>query len=288
LDSAMTVYGGVEAGGTKFVCATGTGPDHLERSSFPTTSPAETVARAIEFFCARGPIRALGIASFGPVDLNPRSETYGYITSTPKAAWRNTDIAGMLGRALGVPVALDTDVNAAALAESQWGAAQGLDDVVYLTVGTGIGGGALAGGKLVHGLVHPEMGHMRVGHDLSTDPYPGVCPYHRDCLEGLASGPAIEQRWGMPAEKLPPDHPAWQLQARYLAAGIVNLVCILSPRRVIMGGGVMEQVHLFPMIREQVAAALNSYVAIPEIGPPLLRRDTGVLGAIALAMDCAA
>jgi fructokinase len=280
----MDIYGGVEAGGTKFVCAIGSGPEDLERTSFPTTMPEETIARAIAFFRDRAPLRSLGIASFGPVDPNPRSETYGYITSTPKEGWRNTDIAGILGRALGVRVGFDTDVNAAALAESQWGSARGLDDVVYITVGTGIGGGALAGGRLVHGLLHPEMGHMRLPHDLIADPYAGVCPYHGDCLEGLASGPAIEKRWGVPARDLPAGHPAWRLEARYLAAGVVNLVCTLSPRRVIMGGGVMEQEQLFPMIREEVAAMLNGYVAAPEIGPPALGKDAGVLGAIALAM----
>jgi len=282
----MARYGGVEAGGTKFVCATGSGPEDLERETFPTTTPIETIGRAIEFFRARPPIGALGIASFGPVDLDPRSTTYGCITSTPKVIWRNTDIAGMLGRGLGIGVGIDTDVNAAALAESRWGAAGGFEDVIYITVGTGIGGGALVGGKLVHGLVHPEMGHMRIPHDRAADPYPGVCPYHGDCLEGLASGPAIEQRWGAPANQLPPDHPAWQLEAQYLASGIVNMICTVSPRRVLLGGGVMEQEHLFPLIREQVCTALNGYVAIPEICAPMLGKNTGVLGAIALAIDC--
>lgn len=280
----MHLYGGIEAGGTKFVCATGTGPHDLDRIAFPTTTPEETIGRAIEFFRRRAPVTSLGIASFGPLDLDTRSASYGYIASTPKAAWRHTDIAGALSRGLDLQVSIDTDVNAAALAESQWGAARGLDDVVYLTVGTGIGGGALAGGKLVHGLVHPEMGHMRVPHDRVADPYRGICPFHGDCLEGLASGPAIEQRWGMPAGQLPPDHAAWRLEAHYLGAGVVNVICTLSPRRVIMGGGVMEQAHLFPMIREEVCAALNGYVALPEIGPALLGKNTGVLGAIALAM----
>jgi fructokinase len=281
----MTIYGGVEAGGTKFVCAIGTGPDDIERIAFPTTTPEETIGHALTFFRDRAPLRSLGIASFGPVDLDPRSETYGYITSTPKPGWRNTDIAGMLGRALGVQVRFDTDANAAALAESRWGSARGLDDVVYITVGTGIGGGALAGGRLVHGLLHPEMGHMRPPHDRIADPYGGICPFHGDCLEGLASGPAIEQRWGISARCLPPDHPAWRLEARYLAAGVVNMVCTLSPRRVIMGGGVMEQSQLFAMIREEVCGLLNGYVAGPEIGPPALGKNAGVLGAIALAMS---
>jgi fructokinase len=278
----MDLYGGVEAGGTKFVCGTGSGPQDIVRASFPTTTPEETIGRAVQFFRERPPIRALGIASFGPVDLHPGSPSYGHITSTPKPGWSNTDIAGALGRALGVPVAIDTDVNAAALAEARWGAAQGMGDVVYLTIGTGIGGGALVGGKLVHGLVHPEMGHMRIPHDRVADPFPGICPFHGDCLEGLASGPAIEARWGIPAHQLLPDDPAWCLEARYLAAGLVNLICTLSPRCILMGGGVMDQQHLFPMIREEVCASLNQYVAIPEIGPPLLGSNTGVLGAIAL------
>jgi fructokinase len=280
----MLRYGGVEAGGTKFVCAVGTGPEDLERTAFPTTMPDETLGRAIEFFREHGPIRSLGIASFGPVDLDPRSATYGAITATPKPGWANTDIAGILGRALDTRVGFDTDVNAAALAEAEWGGARGLEDVVYITVGTGIGGGALTGGKLVHGLVHPEMGHMRVPHDRSADPFPGICPFHGDCLEGLACGPAIERRWGARAVELPPEHPAWRLEAGYLAAGIMNIICTLSPRRVILGGGVMEQSHLFPMIREEVCASVNGYVAIPEIGPPLLGKNAGVLGAIALAI----
>ena len=277
----MHLIGGVEAGGTKFVCAIGTGPKDLERVSFPTTTPEETIGRAIDFFRERPPIHALGIASFGPVDLHPESATYGYITSTPKEGWSNTDIAGSLGRALNVPVTIDTDVNAAALAEARWGAAQGVSDVVYLTIGTGIGGGALVGGRLIHGLVHPEMGHMRIPHDRVVDPFAGSCVFHGDCLEGLAAGPAIEKRWGVTARELAPDHAAWRLEARYLAAGIANLVCTLSPQLILMGGGVMDQAHLFPLIREEMCEAVNGYVAIPEIGPPLLGSNTGVLGAIA-------
>jgi fructokinase len=280
----MLRYGGVEAGGTKFVCAVGTGPDDLERESFSTTSPDETLARAIAFFERRGPVRSLGIASFGPVGLDPASESYGFITATPKAGWSHCDIAGRLGRALDVRVAIDTDVNAAALAEARWGSARGLQDVVYITVGTGIGGGALAGGTLVHGLVHPEMGHMRIPHDRAADPFPGICPFHGDCLEGLACGPAIEQRWGAAAQQLSADHPAWRLEARYLAAGIVNITTVLSPRRVILGGGVMEQAQLFPMIREELCALMNGYVAVPDLAPPLLGGNAGVLGAIALTI----
>ena len=229
-------------------------------------------------------MRSLGIASFGPVDPDPRSETYGYITSTPKAGWRNTDISGMLGRALGVQVRFDTDVNAAALAESQWGSARGLDDVVYITVGTGIGGGAIAGGRLVHGLQHPEMGHMRLPHDRTRTRTRASVPTTAIAWKGWPPVRRSKSAGACRARELPPDHPAWRLEARYLAAGVVNMVCTLSPRRVIMGGGVMEQEQLFPMIREEVAAMLNGYVAAPEIGPPALGKDAGVLGAIALAM----
>jgi fructokinase len=279
----MSLFAAVEAGGTKFVCGLATGPGDLVQSSFPTATPVETVARAVEWFRGRPPASALGIASFGPVDLDPRSATHGFITSTPKPGWANFDIAGEFSRALGIPVAIDTDVNAAVLSEARWGAARGVEDAVYITVGTGIGGGALAGGRLVHGLVHPEMGHMRIPHDCAADPFPGGCPYHRDCLEGLAAGPTIEQRWGMKADELPPDHPAWGLEAGYLAFAAANLVCTLSPRRIIMGGGVMQQAHLCPLIRTRLAAILNDYVAIPEVVPPALGQNAGVLGGIALA-----
>ncbi len=278
------VFAGVEAGGTKFVCVVGTGPGGLIREAVPTTTPSETLSHVVRFLRAQAwPLAALGVASFGPVDLDPRSPTYGYITSTPKPGWSNVDICGTLHRELGLPVAFDTDVNAAALAESRWGAAQGLDNLLYLTVGTGIGGGALVNGAPLHGLTHPEMGHILVPHDLQADPFPGACPYHADCLEGLASGVAMEQRWGVKAELLPPDHPAWALEARYLALALANLVCTLSPRRIIMGGGVMHEVELFPMLRERLQDLLRGYVQAPEIVPPLLGDDAGVLGALALA-----
>lgn len=292
------VWGGIEAGGTHFVCAIGTGPDDVAaETSFPTTNPDETLARAVDFFrSSEGPeLTAIGIGSFGPLDLEPASPTYGHVTSTPKAGWEGTDLVGALRDALGVPVAIDTDVNAAALAEHLWGSAIGVDDFVYITVGTGIGGGAMAGGRLVHGLVHPEMGHMRIPHDPDADRFDGVCPYHGDCLEGLASGPAIQRRWGSPAESLPDDHPAWDLEAAYLAAGVVNLVCALSPRRVVMGGGVMERPPLMPLVRARVRELLGGFVQAPElldgidgyIVTPALGTRAGVLGAIALARQAA-
>jgi fructokinase len=290
-----TIYGGIEAGGTKWVCAIGSGPDDvIAKTRFPTTTPTETLLRAIAFFQDHqllGPLAAIGVGAFGPVDLNPRSATYGYITSTPKAGWANTNVVGTLHQALGVPVQFDTDVNAAALGEYCWGAAQGCAVAVYLTIGTGIGGGAVAYERRLHGLVHPEMGHMRLPHDWQRDPFPGNCPYHGDCLEGLACGPALAKRWGQPAETLGTGHPAWALQAHYLALALVNLVCTLSPERIIIGGGVMDQPQLFPLVRAEVQQILNGYVQAPEIleqidryiVPPALGGQAGILGAIALA-----
>jgi fructokinase len=290
----MPLWGGIEAGGTKFVCAVGTGPDDLRAEvRFPTTTPEETFGRAIQFFQQQNkdPLTAIGIASFGPVDLNPDSPTFGYITDTPKPGWAHTDFAGRIRRALGVPVGFDTDVNVAALGEYRWGAAQGLDTFIYLTIGTGIGGGGMVNGKLMHGLVHPEMGHVRIPHDRDRDPYAGSCPYHGDCLEGLAAGPALEERWGQRGETLPADHPAWPLEADYLAFGLVNIICVLSPQRIIIGGGVMQQPRLFPRVRRRVQELLNNYLPVPAIldhiddyiVPPGLGDRAGVLGAMALA-----
>jgi fructokinase len=290
------MFGAIEAGGTKFVCAAGTGPQDLETIQIPTTTPDATLERALEFFRPfRDELRAVGIASFGPVDLHPDSATYGYITSTPKAGWRNIDVAGRVGESLGVPVGFDTDVNGAALGEARWGAAQGLCDFLYLTVGTGIGGGAMVQGKVLHGLVHPEMGHIRVPHDAVQDPFPGCCPFHGDCLEGLASGPAIQARWGMNASELPPDHAGLALEARYLALGLASWVCTLSPQRIVLGGGVMQQTLLFPMIRADLVGLLNGYIQAPEITehadrfvlPAMLGSRAGVLGALVLAEQAA-
>jgi len=275
--------GGIEAGGTKFICAIGSGPDDLETCEIPTTGPEETIQRAVAFFKTRGPVGAIGIASFGPIDPNPKSKTFGYITSTPKLAWRNFDFVGAMRAALGVDIAFDTDVNAAALGEFRWGAAQGLTDFLYLTVGTGIGGGGMSNGRLIHGRVHPEMGHIRIPHDVERDPFAGCCPYHGDCLEGLASAPAIESRWGEAAGRLPVGHAAWDLEAHYLALGLCNCIYTLSPQRVILGGGVMRREELFPLIRVKLAALLGDYLDSPEIVPPQLGARAGVLGAIALA-----
>lgn len=288
------LYGGIEAGGTKFVCALGTGPDDLRAvTSFPTTTPDETLARAVAFFEERAERpTAVGIGSFGPVDPDPASPQYGFITSTPKPGWPNTDFASTIRRALEVPVAFDTDVNAAALGEHRWGAAQGLGTVLYLTVGTGIGGGGLVGGRRLHGLIHPEMGHVFVPRH-PDDPFAGTCPFHGSCIEGMAAGPAIEARWGQPGHDLPPDHPAWTIEAHYLAYAVVNFIVTLSPQRIILGGGVMHQTQLLPLIRAKVQDILNGYVKAPALldaietylVPPGLGDRAGVLGAIALAEE---
>jgi fructokinase len=287
------LYGGIEAGGTKFVCTVASGPDDVRATvQLPTTSPEETIGRTLAFFREAGAtLAAAGIAAFGPVDLDPHSPTYGFVTSTPKAGWPHTRLLGAVQEGLGVPVGFDTDVNGAALGENRWGAAQGLDTFVYITVGTGVGGGGMVAGRLMHGLVHPEMGHMRLPHDWEADPFPGLCPYHGDCLEGLANGPAMKARWGQPAETLPPDHPAWALEAQYLALAVANLVCTLSPQRVILGGGVMQAPGLLSLVRSKVQFLLNGYVQAPEIleqiesyiVAPGLGNQAGVLGAVALA-----
>ncbi len=291
----MAIFGGIEAGGTKTVCAIGSGPNDLRASlRIPTTTPDETLGEIVRFFRAHQtaePLAAIGIASFGPVDPDPNSPTFGTITTTPKPGWAHTDLAGAVRRELGLPVGFDTDVNAAALAEHRWGAARGLEDFVYLTIGTGIGGGAMVRGQIVYGLNHPEMGHIRIPHDREVDPFPGSCPYHGDCLEGLAAGPALEARWGQPAYTLPEDHDAWLLEANYLALGVVNLACVLLPQRFILGGGIMHQPKLLPLVRHRVQELLNGYLHVAPIleqieeyiVPPGLGDRAGVLGALALA-----
>jgi fructokinase len=280
-------YGGVEAGGTKWVCGIGTGPDDLRALQvIPTTTPVETLARAAEFFTQSGGVSAVGVGSFGPIDHRS-----GRITTTPKPGWANTDVVSALHDVLDVPVAFDTDVNAAALGEQRWGAAKGLDTFCYFTVGTGIGGGVMAGGRLVHGLLHPEVGHMLIPHDRARDPFDGACPFHGDCFEGLASGSAIRKRWGKPAEELADRSEVWELEAEYLALGVVNVICVVSPQRVILGGGVMKDSSLLPLVRARTRELLAGYISAPElagglddyiVGPALGDR-AGVLGAIELA-----
>jgi fructokinase len=282
------LVGGVEAGGTKFVCAVGRDREIVAETRIATTSPAETLAAALAFFRRQGSLAALGIASFGPIDLDERSPTHGFITTTPKPGWAHTDVAGPLRRALGVPIAFDTDVNAAALAEQRWGAARGARSVVYVTVGTGIGGGAVVYGRPVHGLAHPEMGHARIPHDRAADPFAGACPHHGDCWEGLAAAPALAARWGAPPQSLPDDHPAWDLEAHYLALGLTNIVLTLSPERLVLGGGVLARTGLLPRVRINVQRLIGGYVPSGEIVAPMLGEHSGVLGALALAADLAA
>jgi fructokinase len=285
------VYGGIEAGGTKWVCAIGTGPDDLEQTvTFPTTQPEETIARAADFFRGNGALVAVGIGSFGPIDVQRTSPTWGRITTTPKPGWADTEVVAALTAALGLPLAFDTDVNAAALGEHRWGAAVGLETFCYITVGTGIGGGGMANGRLMHGLLHPELGHMRIPHDRARDPFDGVCPYHGDCFEGLASGDALGARWGRPPEQITDEH-AWLLEAEYLALGLVNVICALSPQRIIVGGGVMNEPSLLPLVRSRVHALASGYFDAPELGEsiddyivrPTLGDRAGVLGALELA-----
>lgn len=289
------MFGAIEAGGTKFVCAVGCDPGNLNIAQLPTTSPQVTTAEAVDFLRASsgGKLQAVGIGSFGPVDLSPSSPTFGHITSTPKSSWQNFDFVGTVRAAFDVPIGFDTDVNAAALGEARWGAAQSISDFVYLTVGTGIGGGVIVNGQILHGMLHPEMGHIRIPHDCRRDPYPGCCPFHRDCLEGLASGPAIRERWGRPAPELPIDHPAWSLEAHYLALGLANWVCTLSPKRFVLGGGVMQKHWLFPLIRSEFVRLLNGYVQSTELTknldryvvPAKLGDRAGIAGALALAQQ---
>jgi len=297
----VEAWGAIEAGGTKFVCAVGTGPEQiLAEKRIPTGSPYATLSEVIAFFAEQQrkgvQLRAVGVGSFGPLVLDPTAPDYGCIVNTPKPEWSGLNVLRPLERNLGVPVRLETDVNAALWGEWRWGAARGLSHVLYMTVGTGIGGAALVQGHLLQGAWHPEMGHLRLPRD-PEDNFPGVCPYHGACLEGLASGPALKARWNVEPFELPTHHQAWALEARYLALALVNLIVTLVPQRIILGGGVMQQMQLFPLIRKQVKTLLGGYLRLPEllhtqletyIVPPLLGQRAGLLGALALAMETSA
>lgn len=290
------LFGGIEAGGTKFVCVIGTDPDNiLFEKRFPTTSPDETIQTTIDFFNKTKnefgiEITSIGLGCFGPVDLNINSKKYGYITTTPKPGWGDTDIISPIKNALKLPVIFDTDVNAAAIGEGKWGAGVNLENFVYFTIGTGIGAGAIINHQPVHGLIHPEMGHILLVKN-PLDNYKGKCPYHANCFEGFASGPAIEERWGKPADSIPLSHPAWDLEADYIAQALSNIICTISPQKIILGGGVMQQSHLFQKIRNKTKDYLNGYIPakiilenIDEyIVPPKLGNQAGMLGAIAMA-----
>jgi len=288
--SAMTI-GGIEAGGTHWTCAVGDGGKELERiESFPAGSPTKTIARAIEFFREVPDLKALGVGCFGPVDLRRSSPAWGTITTTPKPGWAQTDLVSTLDGALSVPIAFDTDVNAAAIGERRWGAARGLETFAYVTVGTGIGCGIIANGRPVHGLMHPEFGHVRVPHGFARDPFPGACPYHGDCLEGLASGRALEERWGSPGEKLSAPE-VWELEAEYIALGLASIVLVLSPERIILGGGVSRATGLISRVRMRLCDLMGGYIELPQfqvgiddyLVPPGLGARAGVHGAIELA-----
>jgi fructokinase len=289
------MLGGIEAGGTKFVCVVGSGPaDVVAQTQFPTGAPDETLARAIgfyeEFIASGGELAAIGIAAFGPIELRRSSPAYGSITTTPKPGWSGADLVGPIRGALGVPVGFDTDVNGAALAEGRWGAARGLESFVYLTVGTGIGGGAVVEGRVVQGHVHPEMGHVTVPRQAGDD-YAGHCPFHGACLEGMASGTAIADRWGHRAEDLPPDElrRAVELEAAYLAAGLRNFVYTLAPERFVIGGGASRLPGLFPLVRTELVKALGGYPGLEEhasdgfVVPAALGQMAGPSGALILA-----
>ena len=286
-------FGTLEAGGTKMVLSVGNEDNELlEQETLPTESPDKTIPAMAAWFRARE-IVSLGIGTFGPVDLNPESKTYGWITSTPKPGWKDQPLLPLLRDALSVPVKIDTDVNAAALAEWKLGAARGLNSCLYVTVGTGVGAGLIVEGRMVHGMMHPELGPMLLRPEAG-DPAPdGFCPYHAGCVEGLCSGPALEKRWGRKARELPPGHEAWALEAAYLAQMCANAVCAFSPEKIILGGGVMQQKHLFPLIRRKTRELLNGYIQADAltrgmdayICEPGLGTHSGALGALLLARE---
>jgi fructokinase len=283
--------GAIEAGGTKFVVGIGNEQGVIEeRISIPTDRPEPTLSKVIAYFRNKR-VDAIGVGTFGPINIDPTSPQYGHVTTTPKPGWSGFNFLGALKQQFDVPYGWDTDVNAAALGEAVWGAAKGLDSCVYYTFGTGVGLGVYTEGKLVHGLVHPEGGHVMTRRH-PDDQYEGFCPYHGDCLEGVSAGPAIELRWKMKGSELPVDHPAWTMEAYYIAQAVAGTILMLSPKKVILGGGVMKQEQLFPLIRTEVLRQLNGYVnaksildGIDEyIVPPGLGDNAGLCGALALGL----
>ena len=315
--TSANMYGGIEAGGTKFICAVGTGPKDLIVKRIETKTPQKTIDEVIKFFKpytieeAVRRVAVIGIASFGPLDLNKKSPRFGYITNTPKPGWSNINLADIISAALDTPVAIDTDVNGAALGEQEWGAAQGLKTFIYVTLGTGIGGGGIVNGDLMHGLVHPEMGHIRIPCDHEDKPgFRGSCKFHEynldknlgyGCWEGLASGVSMQKRWGKPPEEILEGDKnyelVWNLEANYIAVGTYNLICTLSPQRIILGGGIMHHPDLLEAVQRKVEKLLNKYIAALDslekisnylVHPALEDAKSnislsGVLGAIVLA-----
>lgn len=292
---AEKLYGGIEGGGTKFNCAIGDGPQNIVKEArFATTTPEETIGQVIEFFTPfLDQMYGIGLGSFGPFDVDPASPTFGYITTTPKPGWGNTNILGMLREKIHTPIAADMDVVVAGLGEARWGASKNDSHSLYLTIGTGIGGGYIVNGQPLRGLTSLEMGHIRIPHDLKLDPFQGACPYHGDCFEGLAAGPAIQARFGQRAETLTNDNPYWDVEAGYIAHALTNFILSLAPQRIIIGGGVMQKDFMFPLVRKKVQELLNGYISHDRIidhmddyiVPPALGGQAGVLGCIALAMN---
>jgi len=288
------VFGAVEGGGTKFVCMVGTSPsDVVDEITIPTTDPVETIGEVIAFFQRPRPdvqLMAVGVATFGPIGLDPNQSTYGCVLKSTKEHWSGARILAPLSRRLGVPLGWDTDVNGSVLGELRWGAARGLDSALYLTIGTGIGGGIAVNGEPLHGLMHPEVGHVPVP-TLDGDSFPGICSFHGRCLEGVACGPALAARAGRPVPEISADDPIWDLEARYLAYGISAALLVVSPKRIILGGGVMHQRHLLPKIRRDLVEVLNGYVDMPELRegidsyvvPAELGQKAGLYGALVLA-----
>lgn len=292
----MRLFGCIHAEENKFVCAIGDLSGTIrEKTVIKTTTPRDTVFNSVKFLLEKhqlSPLSAIGISSFGPVDPDPDSPYYGYITTTTRPGWAQFNIVGSIKDALGLPVGFDTDVNGAAIGEARWGAGKEINSLIYWTIGCGIGGGGLLSDKMMHGLIHPEMGHMYVPHDRKQDPYKGVCPYHKNCLEGLASVHAIRNRWGFKsAKEIPDEHPAWDLEAKYLGYAMANCVMSLSPQRIIIGGGVMNRKILYPKIRKETIRLLNGYIKHKElltniesfIVPPALGEYSELYGALALA-----
>ncbi len=290
MEAGMRI-GALEAGGTKMVCAVGNEKGEiLDRMTIPTETPEITIPRLLNYFKEKEP-EAMGIGCFGPVDLNKHSRTYGYITTTPKLEWKNFDMVGAFKNALQIPVGFDTDVNGAALGEATWGITRGLENSIYITVGTGVGMGIIANGKLLHGMLHPEAGHLLLRKHPS-DFYEGKCPYHGACLEGLAAGPAIEARWGKKGAELSDRSDVWKLEAYYIGQALVDLILVLSPQRIVLGGGVMHQAQMLPLVKEEVKRQLNGYICTKELEDmdsyivlPSLNDNQGIMGALQLALN---
>ena len=288
-------YAAIEAGGTKFRVAVAQGRDIVADTTIPTTTPEETLGATVEFLRSWDEIASVGIACFGPLDLDPQSPAHGSITATPKAGWSNTPMLGILGDSLGIPAAIDVDVAGAALGEMRWGAAQGLTDFIYITVGTGFGAGLVTDGVAHHGMGHPEMGHIALER-VAGDDYAGHCPFHRACLEGMAAGPAIQDRWGAPGAELSERREVWELEATYLAQALRTFTYVVAPQKILLGGGVMQQPGLIELVRSKLSEQLNGYTTSDDLRGtlenyvvvPAFGQDAGLVGAIALAMDAAA